>query len=264
MRPIFLLPLLLVVLGCEEVIRLDLDSAGPRLVAEANLDATHGTCSLKLTRSSDFYQTNTFETVSGAQVVLRLAGVDHVLTEEESGQYRIAGLTPLPGDTAVLRLVLPDGQMIESKPALTPALVPLDTLRVTQNAAAGGPGGGSEKYLLTVEWQDEFGGENDYRLKIDRNGEFLSALYLLADDRLGDGTRISRPVIRESFERGDLLRVQLLSVSRDYYDYFTDLANADGRGLAAPAPYNPKSNWTGGTLGYFGVWQVSEAAVRVE
>ncbi|HNM26592.1 MAG TPA: hypothetical protein PKL15_14225, partial [Saprospiraceae bacterium] len=96
------------------------------------------------------------------------------------------------------------------------------------------------------------------------NGEFLSALYLLADDRLGDGTRISRPVIRESFERGDLLRVQLLSVSRDYYDYFTDLANADGRGLAAPAPYNPKSNWTGGTLGYFGVWQVSEAAVRVE
>lgn len=261
---LFLLPLLLLPAACEEVIRLDLDSAGPHLVAEANLDATHGTCTLKLTRSGDFYQNNTFETIEGAQAVLRLAGAEYALSEEESGLYRLSGLTPLPGDTAALRFVLPDGQTVESKVAVVPSAVPLDTLFVEKNATAGGPGGASENYLLTAEWQDEAGQENYYRLKIDRNGGFLSDLYLLADDRLGDGTRISRPVIRQSFAQADVLRVQLLSTSRDYYDYFTDLANADGRGLAAPAPYNPKSNWTGETLGYFGVWQVSEATIEVK
>lgn len=264
MKPVFFLPLFLLFFACEEVIQLDLDSAGPRLVAEANLDATQGACTLKLTRSGDFYQNNTFEAVTGAQAVLRLAGVEYAFTEEGSGEYRLTGLAPSPGDTAVLRFVLADGQAVESKPALVPSPVPLDTLLIAPNAAAGGPGGGAEQYLLTAEWQDEAGKENYYRLKIDRNDELLSELYLLADDRLGDGARISRPVIRQSFGRGDVLRVKLLSVNRDYYDYFTDLANAGGRGLAAPAPYNPKSNWTAETLGYFGIWQQSESLVKVE
>lgn len=263
-------PLLFLLCACEEVIQLELEPGQQRVVAEAILDVGQGVCTLVLSKSGDFYASNNFEQISGAQVSLCLPGGElRPLTDLGNGQYVADQLALFPGDTTMLRIALPDGQSTESSPVLMPAPVVLDSLIIEKNEATGGPGGGpnggsEESYSLTVEWRDVPNMENYYRVKIFRNGLPETGLYLLADDRLGDGLKISRPVIRQNFEKGDLLHVQLLAVSKAYYDYFTDLANAEGRGLSAPAPYNPKGNFSNDMLGYFGAWYVSEKSVLVE
>lgn len=269
-KSFFFLPLLLALASCEEVIQLELDTAEQRVVVEANLDAAHGTCTVSLSKSGDFYESNSFEKVVGASISLSTsAGGEVLLTDLGNGRYAAQNIAFNPAETHRLRIALPDGQVIESSEVASPVAVALDSLLLEKSVGGGtgGPGGGGtteDQYSLTAQWKDPAGMENFYRLKIYRNGEFQSSTYILTDDRLGDGEPISRPVIRQTFEKGDTLRCQLLSVSKGYYDYFTDLANSEGRGFSAPTPYNPKGNLTGEALGYFGVWFVSEKTIVVQ
>ena len=252
--------------SCEEVIQLDLDTSAQRVVAEANLNATEGRCTVLLSKSGGFYESNTFEKIPGASIeVLTSNGNSILLLEQGNGEYSAENIALMPGATAQLHITLTDGKMIEAGPVLTPSPVVLEALMVEKNTGNAGPGGGgNERYSLSAKWKDLAGEDNYYRLKIYKNGQFQSNLYLLADDRLGDGLDILRPIVRESYALGDTLRVELLSVSKGYYDYFTDLANSDGRGFSSPTPYNPQSNWSGDAMGCFGIWSVSEKTILVK
>lgn len=270
MKKILLLAsLVLSLAACEEVIKLELQPGEQRIVAEANLDATNGTCRVLLSKSGDFYASNDFEKIAGAEVSLTTPTGDVLpIPDLGNGAYLLENLSVAPGDAFKLNVKLPDGQTFETAPVEAPRAVALDSLLIEKTETGGGPGGppsggSGENYALTVEWRDPAGEQNFYRIKIFKNGEFQSGTYFLADDRLGDGLKISRPIIRQTFEKGDELRVQLLSVSKAYYHYFTDLANAEGRGLSAPVPYNPKGNFSGDALGYFGAWQVSEKVIKI-
>ena len=257
--------LLLAFSACEEVIELDLDSTEQRIVVEANLDATNGNCTVLLSRSADFYERNSFDKIQGASILLRTATGDNVsLADMGDGRYSIENLAVNGAETQHLQIKLPDNQVIESDVLVT-VPVSLDSLLLQKSSSGGMPGGqASDQYSLTAQWTDPPGAPHYYRLKIYKNNEFQSGTYILADDRLGDGEPISRPVIRQTFEKGDTLRCQLLTVNKGYYDYFTDLANSEGRGFSAPTPFNPKGNLTGDALGYFGVWYVSEKVIMVE
>ena len=261
-----LIPILLALTSCQELIELDLQSAGPRVVAEANLDATKGRCTVALSQSGDFYETNTLDKIEGASVQLNAStGEIWMLKGLGNGQYYLDNLVIVPGMRFGLNVVLPGGTSIGAAEVQAPVWVGLDTLMVEKTADGGLNGSpGAGKYTLTAVWQDHAGEANYYRLKIYKNGALQAGTYILADDRLGDGETIMRPVIRETYSLGDTLRVQLLSVSKGYYDYFTDMANFEGRGLSAPTPFNPKSNWSDDILGYYGVWQVSEKTVLVQ
>ena len=253
--------------SCEEVIQLNLDTAEQQVVVEANLNVGSGTCAVKLSKSGGFYETNVFPVVTGAMVQLTTNGGAPIdISEQEAGQYLNNAIDLFPGDVVQLTVTLPDNQVIISNEVVVPNPVVLDTLLVEKMAAAGpgGPGGGGnneDRYSLTAAWWDNAGTASYYRLKIFENQQALSGLYILADDRLGDGEYISRPVIRQTFSLGDTLRCQLLTVNKGYYDYFTDLANSDGRGFSSPAPFNPKGNLGNEVLGYFGVWYVSEKTI---
>ncbi|MEQ1746686.1 MAG: DUF4249 domain-containing protein [Saprospiraceae bacterium] len=254
--------------SCEEVIELKLDNTEPRTVIEANLDATLGTCTVLLSRTSDFYSDNNFEHLVGASVVLTGPdGQPITLNETSTGRYQAVGVSAKPGDLFALSIRTPEGEEYAAT-AEAPRLVPLDSLFVEKNESGGiRPGGASgpvENYELSLQWTDPAGEANFYRARIYRNGGFLSELYVMSNDVLGDGTLTTRPIIRQNFAEGDQLRVQHLSVSKGYFDYFSELANTDGRGLSSPAPYNPKGNFSPPVLGYFGIWHVSEKSVTVQ
>lgn len=273
-KPALFLIIFFALSACEEVIQLDLDTAEQRIVVEANLDTEQAACKVLVSKTGDFYESNTFEKISGARIYLiNSTGIFIPLSEAEAGIYSAENIALDPALSYRIQITLPENQVIESGEARIPLAVPLDTLMVEkiQGNAPGGGGPGNppdgmaaDQYLLTAKWHDPAGSDNYYRLKIFKNGEFQSATYILTDDRLGDGAPISRPVIRQTFEKGDVLRCQLLSVNKAYYDYFTDLANVAGRGFSAPTPFNPSGNLTEDVLGYFGIWQVSEQVIVVE
>lgn len=138
-----------------------------------------------------------------------------------------------------------------------------ETLSGGPGLGGGGQNNGEQQFALSFQWQDRAGSSDNYRLKIFRNGIYESEIYGLTDDRLGDGDQITRPIIRNTYALGDTLRCQLLSTDLAYYNYFTDIANSDGRGFSAPTPYNPRTSLSGNALGYFGVWYLSEKTVVV-
>jgi len=62
-----------------------------------------------------------------------------------------------------------------------------------------------------------------------------------------------------------LATVELYSLTRVQYIYFSDLANIlnnDG-GMFSPPPANPRSNLSGGALGLFQVSSVSRASILI-
>lgn len=265
-----ILPLALFSLSaCEEVIVLELDSAEQRVVLEADLDAGKGACAVYLRKSGDFYQSNDFERISDADVFLRTPQGEQLLPLYSEGFYYLEGIQVQPGDTVSLRIQLADGQVINASPAKTPYPVSLDSLILEETLSGGpGPGGGNpnngeKQFSLSFQWQDRAGSSDNYRLKVFRNGRYESEIYGLTDDRLGDGDQITRPIIRNTYAQGDTLRCQLLSSDIAYYNYFTDIANSDGRGFSSPTPYNPRTSLSGNALGYFGVWYLSEKIVVV-
>ncbi|NUO03037.1 MAG: DUF4249 domain-containing protein [Saprospiraceae bacterium] len=253
--------------ACEEVILLDLDTATQRVVIEANLDAGKGICTVSLSKTSGFYDSNNFEKITGAAILLTTSGEANIpVIQDADGHYSATGIDIAPGESARLRIELPNGQVIESETVPVPYPAPLDAL-MTEKVETGGPSGNGTSeahYMLTAKWQDIPGQSNYYRLKIFQNDAFQSGTYILSDDRFGDGLPIVRPVIRQTFQQGDVLRCQLMSVNKSYYDYFTELANVEGRGFSAPTPFNPNGNLSGEVLGYFGIWQASEKVIVVE
>ncbi len=269
MKKILLLSTLIFALSsCEEVIELELDTTEQRIVVESNLDATHGICKVSLSKTGDFYASNSFEKIPGASILLNTpSGGETSLIEMSPGVYSAENLQVSAGDAVSLSIVLPGGERIDVSNVIAPAPVSLDSLLIVKSMGGAGPGGqaggSTDQYSLTAEWKDALGSSDFYRLKIYQNSVFQSGTYILTDDRLGDGEPISRPVIRQTFDLGDTLHCQLLAVNKGYYDYFTDLANGDGRGYSSPAPFNPKGNFSGGVLGYFGVWYVSEKTIIV-
>lgn len=250
--------------ACEEVIELELDTSEQRLVIEANLNATTGLCQLKLSLSGGFYESNDFEKINGAEVVLTTSsGGNYLLGAEGNGIYTAQNIAIQANESAYLKITTPDGAVYNAS-ATTPAPVALDTLLVEKNE--GNPMGGDpvETYELTAKWQDIQDMENFYRLKIYRNGAFQSDLLIMTDDRLGDGAVITRPIIRQQYALGDTLRCELLACDLAYYQYFSDIFNAEGRGPSAPVPFNPVGNFDNNALGYFGIWYLSEKIIVVQ
>lgn len=256
--------LLLTLSACEEVIELELDATEQRVVIEANLDAGNGICTVNLSLSGGFYTTNDFDKISGASIELNTSeGGQYTLTEENPGKYTVQGIALSPQQTCTMTVRLASGETYQAM-ATTPAPVPLDMLMVEKNE--GNPMGGSTEsaYELTAKWQDLPGMPNYYRLKIYRNDDFQSNLIVMMDDRLGDGSPIVRPIIRQQYALGDTLKCALLSTDEAYYQYFTDIFNAEGKGLSAPAPFNPRGNFDHNVLGYFGIWYLSEMIIVVQ
>lgn len=251
---------LLFLLSCREVIQLELESSEQRLVVEAYLDASAGQCVAKLRKSSDFYAEGNFESLDNASVSLQSAEGEKLLMPTAEGFYALNEVHFAPSDSVELHIKLADGSAVISDVVVVPPAVRLDSLGLTQNPGSGN----TANYTLTAYWKDFPGMANYYRLKIYRNGFFQSQTYILADDRLGDGLPVARPVIRQRFERGDTLRCQLLTVSKAYYDYFTELANGESRGFSNPAPFNPKGNLSADALGYFGAWYSDEKIIVVK
>ena len=256
--------------ACEEVIILELNSSEQRIVIEANIDATNGLCKVELSKSGDFYETNNFDKVFGADITINTsAGNSYSLIDKGNGSYTTENIVVTPNETVDIIIKLTDNQEFFAN-AIVPFPVLISDIKFEKKILApGGLGGGhggekDNEYSLSVLWNDSVDEKNYNRIKIYNNGEYQSEIYALYNDKLQNGNSINMPIIRQSFALGDTINVALLSCNKSYFDYFADIANSDGRGFSAPTPYNPNGNIEGNALGYFGIWYVSNMEKVVE
>lgn len=257
---ILLLPILFF-MSCEEVITLELDTSEQKIIVEANLDATNGICTVKLSKSGDFYTTNNFEKISDADITITTSvGKSYQLENIGSGVFKTNNIITSPDESVEIKIKLTDGKEFYSK-VIIPNPVEIKNIefkKSTIGGHGGGPGGKGGDYILSVEWKDELEENNYNRIKLYANDKYLSDVYILFDDKIQNGNDIKMPIMRQRFFKDDTVKVELLSCNKSYFDYFSDLANGDGRGFSASAPFNPVGNIDNGAVGYFGVWYISE------
>ena len=121
-------------------------------------------------------------------------------------------------------------------------------------------------YITFLRFNDPPGIQNQYIIVMSLNHveeKNLTDFYLQSDE-LSDGNLVERPLFRENpFQIGDTVGLELRSMDRGVYDYFSEILSIAG-GQSSAAPANPKSNWDNKGLGYFSAYSNSRIEVVIE
>ncbi len=248
--------------SCEDVITLDLENATSQLVIEAAVDANAQAIGVLLTKSNGFYDEINLETVNDATIILTKANGSTVdIPYFGNGYYLATNLGISTDDELSILVSTNDGNEYRAT-TYVPTATSLDSIQVLeeQRPAIGG-GNGEVEFQLFAHWQDEIDIENFYRIRVTKNDTLLNAGYTLSDDISRDGADFSQPAVFQTFESGDTVTVQLLSIDKNSYLYFSDLAAIQGQGFSSSTPFNPNGNFDNNALGYFGIFRSDEETV---
>ena len=254
---VFIAIILFVFLSCEELIELDLQSSGPKIVIEGVITDEAGPYAVKISRSTDFYEPSNFDKVSGAIVVITDdAGVKDTLTENEPGQYLTNILEGQQGVTYNL-FVRIDDQEYQAVTTM-PGKIHLDSISYEYLSTPHGSG-----QMVFCHFNDEKKVDNYIRIKTYLKNKLEGNRITVFDDKLFKDGNAKLPVIQgpnNLFESGDSLKIELLSISYDTYLYYKTLSKEivgeetgmmQGTIHGKTAPANPVTNMSGGASGYF-------------
>lgn len=258
--------LLVALNSCEKVIDLELKDAKQQIVVDANIYNGAGNNLVKLTKSSNFYDSNNFETIKGANVIVTSStGEIYVLKEIEDGVYNNYALDGTILTKYDLNISF-DGKTITSSSTM-PELISLDSLTTEINDGFGGPGGGqSDKdtlYKVFVNFTDPINEKNYYRIKVWINGFCTNNIYVI-DDELFNGIATEMPLRNEWFVKGDVVTVNLISIDKANYEYYR-LLDENDMGATTTSVGNPVSNVNGeDVIGVFGASAYDSKTITIK
>ena len=248
--------LLLAGTGCQKVVNLNLQTSASQLVIEGNLADDGQPCQVSLTTSTDYTNTNTFPPVSGATVTLTdNAGGLETLREATPGQYVGRTVLGVPGRAYTLR-VETGGTAYVALSTLPAPVVPFEKLSTQVSTI------GNSTIQAVVDYTDPVGTGNSYLFRQYRNGHLNNTIFL-QNDQFTDGKHVSQvlrfqnntttdPNNLNKVVSGDSLQVEMQNIDPNVYEYFRTLNQIlTTNPIITTTPANPKSNFSGGALGYF-------------
>jgi hypothetical protein len=261
--------LLLASTGCEKVIDLDLKTSSAQLVIEGNLVDDNRPCQVSLSTSANYTDANTFAPVTGATVTLAdNAGRSETLRETTPGQYLGASVLGVPGRTYTLR-VETGGTAYVAVSTLPAPVVPFEKLSTQLSAF------GTDNIQAVVEYTDPVGLGNSYLFRQYRNGRINNTIFV-QNDQFTDGNHVTQtlrafsnssndPNNLNKLVPGDSLQVEMQNIDANVYEYFRTLNLILTTGAApSTTPANPKSNFSGGALGYFSAHSRRVLRIKVQ
>ena len=257
--------------SCTKVINIDLNSANPDIVVDAEVTDSATSYTVNLTQTVNFSDNNVFPAVDGAIVIISdNAGNSNILTEtvQGSGNYVTSNLRGVDGRTYYLS-ILSKGQKYTATSTM-PYGVPLDSVIADTGSTqhhgggfgGGGYGGGSTAPSVTVRavFTDPKGIVNYYRLIEYVNNVPNYNTIAIVSDQGQDGSQISENVVRRdtSIHTGDTVKVILESIDANVYEYYRTLKQVTKAqtGIQTTVPGNPTTNLTNNALGFFSAYAV--------
>ena len=247
--------------SCKKVVHIDLNSASPRLVIEANISNLTGPYFVKISKTINFDQSNNFPPVTGAIVVINDdAGFTETLTESGNGIYKTQNLVSKPGRKYTITITT-GGQTYESTSYMPP---PIEIDKLSVDIAF------DRDKRISVSYQDPPNILNYYRCIEIVNGNELADISV-EDDKFKDGAVIVQTIFNEvskyKLKSGDHVTVILQTIDKGTFDYFRTLDNIlrqDGGGGPPPtAPTNPLSSFSNNALGYFNTYSQTQKSIIV-
>ncbi|MFC1551886.1 DUF4249 domain-containing protein [Candidatus Latescibacterota bacterium] len=254
----------------EEVITLDLKGVEPKIVIEGILTDQGEPCTVKISKSGDFYDPGEYPPVTGAKVTL-LDSEGNLETlaenaENEPGLYRGESLLGVEGRTYTL-IVETGGETFEAVSTLMNA-VEIDSLTYyfedDPDTYIEEYEDMEEGYVFSCHFTYPDIEDNYYRIKLTHNGELLHDIFMVSD-WYESGDNVEYDFSAYIFEENDTMNVELLSIDKAAAEYFSTLnavmlSSNTGPGFSA-IPDNPITNISNGALGYFAAYSVRTKTV---
>lgn len=268
-KSLLLLVFMALLLGaCQDVIEIDLRDADRKYVIEGSVIQGVDSVTVRVTRTTSFFDTSEPEPITNAAVFLTLPdGSERALAHASDGYYIVHGINAIENANYQLK-VIAAGQTFTAE-AFMPLAVAIDSLtyRPEQNLF-GPPPMGPPKFNVFLNFQDP-SERNYYRATYARNGHLKNDLndLQLFDDELTNGNYIEIPIFNQNYKLGDTAYVALLTMDAPVYTFletFISAASSDAGSPFSAAPDNPISNVEGGALGVFAAYARTEVSVVIE
>ena len=245
-KSFLMLPFLMVLWSCEEVIEVDLKNESPKTVIECFISNVENPFLVKITKSQGFFNQNNFSTVNDASVQLEYLSVKEKLIGKGNGYYISQKAKAIPGSNYTLKITA-SGETFGATVQL-PRPIPIDTVYFQPAIFE------SDSLNVFVGFRDPAATENYYRIRLYRNRRYAVNDYFLMTDAFSDGEKIVAPIYYRNFAPCDTVIVELLNLERCTWKYFKGISESIQQGVNSQAPGNPTSNFSGGALGIFGAW----------
>ena len=273
----FLALLLLVFFtACTDVIDVEVPSEEPRLVIEASINWEKGTSgsnqTIYLSKSTPFFETNGNVPVSGASVVITNTsdGSFFEFNDQNDGSYTTSNFVPVLNDNYTLEVVSEEETYIAQETFIP--VVPI--LEVYQS---------TDKFLPEVlevnfDFLDPAEEENYYYIKFKEQADSFPRLLDLKDEFV-NGNLISvfnerqenEDINQVEYAPGDMVNMELIGVSKRYYEYIQLLINqSESGGPFDTTPVALRGNCTNQNdpnnfaYGYFRLTEVAKASYTFE
>ncbi len=261
-KNILLLTLLgMLLFSCEDVIDVKLNNTEPKIVIEAKLYDQFQPATVILTKTSDFFDTLTFNTISGADITIsdNEGNTVNIPETDSAGIYQTNYFGEI-GKTYTLT-VKTEGQSYTATAEMKPPII-IDSLtaKYRTNPLPYQDTG----YDITCFLKDSANFNQYAKLDIYKNQQRSFEIYLF-EDTYTDGNNFEYKFFNETFQLNDTALVLVSSCDRNVYEYLYTYAEITSDAFHdSGTPYNPTSNISNGALGYFGVFSLNGSFVIVK
>ena len=244
--------------GCEKIITLDLEDAGPVVVIDAGLSDQGEVQIVKVSKTYSFSEPNRFNGAVGAKVVLTSnVGNEVNYTEVAPGIYHSPRIRGRSTVTYTLSVTL-EGKTYTASSRM-PDKVHLDSLTFRDYTFFG-----ETSRFVAANYLDPKGVQNQYRYILKAKGKLEEDV--VSEDRFDDGNEVANTIFYEldDLVPGDQIEVEFQCIDRNVYRYFYSLSQNLGGGGPPIAPANPPSNFDNGALGVFSAYTSSRKSAVIQ
>ena len=271
-----LLIAILTLTSCTDVIEVEVPTEAPRLVIEASINWEKETVgnnqTIKLSRSSPYFDTNGAVSVLGASVKITndTQGTVFIFTDNSDGSYSTDSFIPLVNNSYTLE-VINEGETYVAQENLKPVPAILSVYQSTDYFF-------QDLLEVNFEFLDPEDEVNYYYIKFQEQADLLPSLSTLKDEfingnliTISNERRENEDINQVAYAPGDVVDMELYGISKEYYDYMTILINqSESGGPFDTTPVALKGNCINQTnpdtdaYGYFRMTEVSKATYLFE
>ena len=258
-------------ISCEDVVNVDLETAAPKLVIDANILWNKGTVgneqTIKLSTTTGYYSSETPK-VSGATVYITNSTntvFPFVETVPNSGEYKCSTFVPVINENYTLTVQY-NGMTYRA----TAPLLATPTIDNVQQTTVQGFGG--DEIQVKFFYQDN-GAEDNFYLVGAKNSLLAIPEYGVISDEFFQGNQMFGFYTNENLEANVQLHFKLMGITERYYNYMNKLLNIAGNQGGSPfstPPATLRGNIINQTdennypLGYFHLSEIDEVDYTVE
>ena len=266
---IFFWATLIIFASCEKVIDVDLNTSEPAMVVEGFI-YNDSVSQVHLTRTTSYFSSEEPEIIEDATVWISDGNTSEELEYRGNGYYAGTSVTGI--ENRNYRLEIEHNGTTYNGDSYMPLKSEIISLRYIKDESVSifNPFG-KIVYTIVCVFRDDPATDNYYMIRFMKDNKMVKdSYYLLTENNANNGS-ISNDnniiTFEESvFFEGGEVDVQLLSIDKRVYMYFTQLNDVLfwKRRVIPPTPYNPESNIDNGALGYFAAWAYDSQRIVLE